>query len=76
MNIEDDDNCNDCHELRGRLRVLRRKRVTAYCVSTLIVLMCVLYMLGRDRYNGLDVLEVREFCEVIKTPLGVGGHLS
>lgn len=49
MSIEDDDNCNDCHELRRRLRVLRRRRVTAYFIATLVVLLCVIYVLGRDR---------------------------
>lgn len=64
MNIEDDDNCNDCHELRRRIRVLRRRRVKAYCIAVLVVSLCVVYVLGRDRVGG-DILEVREFCRSI-----------
>ena len=57
MSIEDDDNCSDCHELQRRIRVLRRRRVTAYFFAFTTLFLCVVYAFGRGQLGVcLEVL--------------------
>lgn len=72
MSTVPDDNCNDCGELRKRLRKSKRRTSVAYFFLFLAMCFAVIYLLGRDRLDGMDILEARDVCEVINAPLGVG----
>lgn len=72
MSAVPDDNCNDCGELRKRLRKSKRRTGVAYFFLFLAMCFAVIYLLGRDRLDGMDILEARDVCEVINGP--ISGH--
>lgn len=69
MSTVPDDECHDCHELRARLRKSKRRTGVAYFFLFLAMCFAVIYLLGRDRLDGMDILEARDVCEVINGPI-------